>query len=123
MEEMKKVAQESADQARRVGQEFQRAVKRDFESASRSFAEANRGLQAIAAEVTNYSRKSIEDVLKAWEQLLSARSFPDAIDIQTRYAQRAFDAYISELTKLTDLYLDLTRSASKPVEDTVRRYS
>jgi hypothetical protein len=115
--------EEYADQASRVSQEFLRAVKSDFETVSRSFAEANRGFQAIAAEVTNYSRKSVEDVLKAWEQLLGARSFTDAVDIQTRYARRAFDTYISELTKLTDLYLDLTYTTSKPMEQTATHYS
>jgi hypothetical protein len=94
MEEIERTTQESADQARRVGQEYQRVLQSGFESASRSVAEANRGFQAIAAEVTSYSTKSLEDVLRAWEQLLSAPSFPHAIDIQTRYAQKAFDAYI-----------------------------
>jgi phasin family protein len=122
MEETKRTAHDSADQARRLSHEFRMAIKSDYETASRSFAQANRGLQAIATEVTNYSRKSVEDVLKVWEQLLSARSLPDAIDIQTRYAQKAFDAYISELTKLTDLYLDLTRNASRPIEQ-IARYS
>jgi hypothetical protein len=123
MEQTERTAQKSADQARRVGQEYQRVLQSGFESASRSIAEANRGFQVIAAEVTNYSTKSLEDVLRAWEQLINARSFPHAIDIQTRYAQKTFDAFISEFSKLTDLYLDLTRDASTPVERAARRYT
>ena len=123
MEETERTAQESADKARRVGQEYQRVLQSGFESASRSIAEANSGFQVIAAEVTNYSTKSLEDVLRAWEQLINARCFPHAIDIQTRYAQKTFDAFISEFSKLTDLYLDLTRDASTPVERAARRYT
>jgi hypothetical protein len=114
MEETKRIAQ---DNIRRMGR-----GESEFESATRSFAEASRGFQAIALEVTNHSRKSFDDVLKAWEQLLSARSLPDVIDIQTRYARKTYNSYFSELSKLTDLYLDLTRNVVAPVETITKRF-
>lgn len=91
------------------------------QAASQSFAEANRGFQAIAAEMTNYSKKSIEDVIKAWEQLSSARSLPEMIDIQTRYATKAYETYMSSLSEIADGYLDLARQTTRPVEQTVRK--
>jgi phasin family protein len=120
-EEAKRIGHEAQEQAKRVGQEYQNAVEGGFEAATRSFGEINRGAQAIAAEMTGYSKKTLEDVFQAWEQLLRARSFGDVVDIQTRYAKNAYDTHISEMSRLTDLYLDLARNASKPVEQTVRR--
>jgi phasin family protein len=123
VDEARRVTQESADQAKRVGREYQRAAQNSFDAAGQTFAEANRGFQILAAEVTNYSKKSWEDVLQAWEQLLSARSLPDLIDVQTRYAQKSYEGYVSQLSRLTDLYLDWTRNMAQPVEQAIRRSS
>ena len=54
----------------KYGEEFQRVGKDGFDAAVRSFGEVNKGLQAIAAEVTDYSKKSFEDGTSAFEQLL-----------------------------------------------------
>jgi hypothetical protein len=121
-EEANKMGQEVQERAMRVGQEFQKAAEGGFEAASRSFGEVNRGFQAIGAEMTDFSKRRWEDILHAWEQLLRARSFGDVVEVQTRYAQRAYDAYMSEMSKLGEMYIDTTRNASKPVEEASRRF-
>ena len=45
----------------KFGEEFQRVGRDGFDAAVSSFAEVNKGLQAIAAELTDYSRKTFED--------------------------------------------------------------
>jgi hypothetical protein len=122
-EEANRMGQEAQEQAKRVGQEFQRAAEHGFEAASRSFAEINRNFQAIATEMTDFSKKRLDDVLQSWEQLLRARSLPDVVEVQTRYAQKAYDAYMSEFSKLGDMYLSTARDASKATEETSRRFS
>jgi hypothetical protein len=122
-EEANKMSREAQEQARRVGHEVQDAAQSGFEAATRSLGEVNRGFQAIAAEMTEFSKRRFEDVFRAWEQLLRARSFEDVVDVQARYAQRAVDAYTSEMSKLGEMYLDTARSASKPVEQTSRRFT
>ena len=58
-----------------------------------------------------------------WEQLLRARSFGDVVEVQTRYAQKAYDAYTSEMSKLGEMYLSTTREAAKPIERASARSS
>ena len=111
-----------ADEANRIGQQAQERFQTGFEAASRSFGEANRGFQVLASEMTDFSKRRFEDVFRAWEQLLRARSFPDVIEVQTQYAQRAYEAYTSEISKLGEMYLGTVRSASKPVEESSRRF-
>ena len=96
--------------------EVQKAGKEGFDAAVSSFGEANRGFQAIAAEITAYSKKSFEDGTRAFEQLLGAKSLPQVIEIQSQYARMAYEAYIAELSKLGEMYAGLTRNAYKPVE-------
>jgi len=102
--------------AQRFNDEVQRASKNGFDAAVSSFGEANRGFQAIAAEITAYSKKSFDDGTRAFEQLLAAKSLPQVIEIQSQYARMAYEAYVAELSKLGEMYVGLTRNAYKPVE-------
>ena len=106
-----------------MGQEFQKAAEGGFEAASRSLGEVNKGFQALATEMTDFSKRRFEDVFHAWEQLLRARSFGDVVDVQTRYAQKAYDAYTSEMSKLEEMYIGMMRDASKPVEQASKRFT
>jgi hypothetical protein len=117
-EEGKRMGQEAQEQAKRVGQAVDSS---SFEAASRSFSEMNSGFQAIAAEMTDFSRRRFEDVVHAWNQLLRARSFGDMVEVQSRYAQKAYDAYMSEMSKIGEMYLGTARNATKPVEEISRR--
>jgi hypothetical protein len=121
-EEASRIGKEVQETTQRMGREYQKAMERGFETASRSFSEAKRGFQALAAEMTDFSKRRSEDVFHAWEQLLRARHFGDVVEVQTQYAQRAYEAYTSEMSKLGEMCLDTARSASKPVEDATRRF-
>ena len=97
-------------------EEFQTVGKDGFDAAVRSFGEMNRGFQAIAAEVTDYSKKAFEDSTRAFEQLIGAKTIEQAIEIQSQYAKKAYDSYVAEMSKLGEMYVGLAQDAYKPVE-------
>jgi len=100
----------------RFNDQVQRAGKDGFDAAVSSFGEANKGFQAIAAEVAAYSKKSFEDGTRAFEQLIGAKSFEQAWEIQSQYAKKTFEAYVAQATKIGEMYVDLARNAYQPVE-------
>src|SRR4029079_8612952 len=51
-------------------------------------------------QLTDFSKSRWEAVFQAWEQLLRVRHLGDMVEVQTRYAQGAYDAYMSEMSKL-----------------------
>ena len=120
-QEANKMSREAQEGTSRMGNELQNAVESGFDAASRSFGEVNRGIQAMAAEMTDFSKRRWEEVFQAWQQLLHARHFGDVVDVQTHYAQRAYDAYMSELSKVGELYLGTVREAARPLEQTSKR--
>ena len=119
----KRMGEEAQDRAQRLEGQFKSAAEGGFEAASRSLGEVNKGFQALATEMTDFSKRRFEDVFHAWEQLLRARSFGDVVDVQTRYAQKAYDAYTSEMSKLGEMYIGMMRDASKPVEQASKRFT
>jgi phasin family protein len=102
-------------------EEFQKVGKDGFDAAVRSFGEMNKGFQAIAAEVTDYSKKAFEDSTRAFEQLIGAKSVEQAVEIQSQYAKKAYDGYVAEMSKLGEMYAGLARDAYKPVETAFAR--
>jgi hypothetical protein len=96
--------------------QVQRAGQDGFDAAVSSFGAAHKGFQAIAAELAAYSKKSFEDGTRAFEQLIGAKSFEQAVQIQSQYAKKAFEAYVAQAAKIGEMYGDLARSAYQPVE-------
>jgi hypothetical protein len=100
----------------KFGEEFQRMGEDGFNASVQSLGEANKGFQAIAATVADYSNKTFEDGTRAFEQLIGAKSFEQVIEIQSQYARMVYEAYVAELSKLGEMYVDLARNAYKPFE-------
>ena len=105
----------------KFGEEFQRATKDGFDATVRSFGEVSKGFQAIAAIAVDYSKKAFEDSTRAFEQLAGAKSFEQAWEIQSQYAKKAFDAYVAQASKIGEMYVDLARTAYRPVEQVVAK--
>ena len=100
----------------RIGEEFQKVSKESFDVAVHAYGEANQGFQAIAAELAAYFKDAFEDATRTFEQLVGVKSVEQAIEIQSRYAKKAYDEYVAEVSKLGEMYVSLARSAYKPFE-------
>ena len=117
MQETKRMA----DEANRMGQQAQERMQSGFDAASRSFSEANKGFQALAAEMMEYSKSAFDDAIRTWEQLIGVRSLEQAMQIQSDYAKRVYENHMAELKKLGEMTVGIMRDASKPAEDASRR--
>lgn len=97
-------------------EDFQKTGQENFDNAVKNFEEVNKGVQAIASEVTDYTKKAIEDSSVAFEKLMGVKSVEQVIEIQTGYAKKAYDDYVSQASKLGEMYVTLAKEAYKPVE-------
>ena len=104
-----------------MGQQVQEGFQTGLEAAGRSFTEANKGFQALAAEMMEYSKAAFDDAIRTWEQLIGVRSLEQAIQIQSDYAKRVYENHMAELKKLGEMTVGMVRDASKPVEDASRK--
>lgn len=73
-----------------------------------------RNTQAIATEVTDYSKKSFENSAAAFEKLTGAKSLEKAMEVQAEYLQSSFEEFVIVATKISELYANLAREAYKP---------
>jgi hypothetical protein len=96
--------------------DLQKHSKDHMDVAMKSVGATTKSVQAIAAEVTNYSKKSFEDGTAALEKLFGVKSVEKAIELQTEYAKSSYEGFVAQATKLGQLYTDLAREAYKPYE-------
>jgi hypothetical protein len=96
--------------------DMQKLGKDNMDATMKSFGATSKGFQAIAVEVTNYSKKSFEEGSAALEKLLGAKSLEKAIEVQSDYAKTAYEGFIAQAAKLGELYTDIAKEAYKPFE-------
>ena len=96
--------------------EMQKFGKDNMDATMKSIGAASKGFQAIATEVTNYSKKSFEDSTAAVERLFGAKTLEKAIEVQSDYVKTAYEGFVAEATKIGELYADLAKESYKPFE-------
>ncbi len=102
----------SFEDANKIGKEM-------MDNSLKSYAAVTKGLQAIATEATDYSKKSYEDGAAAFEKLAATKSLEKAMEVQSEYVKSAYEAFVAEATKMGELYTDLAKEAYKPFENAV----
>lgn len=95
--------------------------KEAMDAVLKSYSSLAKGMQAIATESADYSKKSFEDGIAQFEKLSSAKSFETAFELQTAYLKKAYESYIAEATKIGEMYSDLAKDAYKPYEAPVAK--
>ena len=102
-------------------EDMQKMSKDSMDATMNSFGALSKATQAIATELTDYSKKSFEDSTKVMEKMFGAKSLDKAIEIQADFAKTAYEGFVAEATKIGELYADLAKEAYKPFESYVAK--
>ena len=78
-------------------------------------------VQAIAAEATDYSRRSLENSSSFVAKLLGAKSFDSVILIHSEYAKTSYEGFVAQAKKMGELYSDLAKESFKPIETAITK--
>ena len=96
--------------------EMQQFGKDNMDATMKSFGMFSKSMQAIAAEVADYSKKVFEQSTAATEKLIGAKSLDKAVEVQSDYVKTSYEGFVAEATKLGELYTALAKEAYKPFE-------
>lgn len=106
--------EQSFDQAGKLGKEF-------VDTGLQSFSAMANGMQAIASEAADYSKKSFEAGSKTLEQMMAVKSPEKALEIQAEYAKTAYQGFVAQATRMSELYAELSKGIYKPIEGMVAK--
>lgn len=102
-------------------EEFQKFGKEQLDATTAVAASLAKGFQTIAAETTDYSKKTLESNSAYVEKILGAKSLDNAIQIQSEYAKIAYEGFVAQATKIGELYTSLAKEAFKPLESAMAK--
>lgn len=80
---------------------------------------ATRGFEAINQESLAFSKQSLEDGVAVTQAAMGVRSAQEWFEIQSDFTRTAFDNYLGQVNKLTDLVSATVRDASEPLNTRV----
>ncbi|NKN36451.1 phasin family protein [Agrobacterium sp. a22-2] len=90
--------------------------KEAMDTMMKSYSEVAKGFQAIAAEASEYSKKSFQDLTSFMESLSGVKSVETALELQSGYMKSSYETFVSEATKMSEMYADLAKTVYKPYE-------
>lgn len=97
-------------------EDVQKFSKDQIEASTKAATAVGEGVKALASEVTEFSKKSFEDLTATGEALRAAKTMEAAIKIQQDYAKAAYEALVAQATKFTEAYKVIATDAFKPVQ-------
>ena len=111
----------------RMGEEKLKALLQESLSvAHKTGALSTKDLERVAVDTTVQPKAVAHPTdarltHRAIEKLVAAKSLEKAIEIQTDYAKTAYEGFVSEATKIGELYAELFKDAYKPFESVVAK--
>jgi phasin family protein len=97
--------------------------KENMEAFIASATATSKGLEAISARAVAFSKSSMENHMAAAKAIMSSKSVQEVVEKQAEYARSAFDGYIAEMNKMSDLVAGLAKDAIKPLNERVSAVS
>jgi hypothetical protein len=97
-------------------EDAQKFGKEGFEAFIASATAMTKGYQAMAQEMASFATKAVEHNKATFEKATAARSFERVAEVQQGYAKEAYEAFVTQSTKLGDMYKAATTEAYKPFE-------
>jgi len=92
------------------------------EAVTKSATTAGKGIETINSEIYSYSKQSIEDAVSATKAVLGSKSVHEAFEFQTDYAKSAFESYVAELSKISELATATTKDVYAPFKGRVQAW-
>lgn len=103
-------------------EDFQNFGKEQYEAAVASMTSLTKNYQAIATAYADLSKKSFEDTSAFVEKLSGVKSLDKVIELQTEFSKSAYETFVAESKKFSELFAGLAKDAYKPFEGYVSKF-
>jgi phasin family protein len=90
--------------------------KDNAEAVLKSANAAGKGIETINSEVFAYTRKFFEGSVSATKAVLSAKTFEEAMQLQSEFGKAMFQTQVEEAAKIGELALSTARESAEPFQ-------
>jgi phasin family protein len=96
--------------------------KETAEAVMKSATTAGKSIESINSELYSYSKQSIEDSVAASKAVMGSKSVHEAFEFQTDFAKSAFESYVAEMSKISELATAATKETFAPLKGRVQAW-
>lgn len=93
--------------------------KQNFEAWLASATAAQKGFEALSARTVAFQKQALENHVAAAKSLMTSKSVQEFAEKQNEYVKGAFEAYVAEVTEVSELVQDLAKDALQPINERV----
>ena len=93
--------------------------KKNLEAVIASVTASTKGAEALGAHAMAYSKKAVEDNVAAAKSLSGAKSIQEVVELQTTFAKSAMEAYMAEVSKMSEIMSASMKDCMKPLSERV----
>ena len=102
-------------------EQIQQATKDFGEAATASAHTFATSLQSVASAHAAFAKKLMQHGSEFVSQLTSIKEPAKLIELQSEYAKNAYETFVAETKKLSELYSDLFKQTTKPFENLIEK--
>ena len=130
-------ATETIETAFKTGSE---ALKANFEKAAKGYEQilgfskdtaeayakaanvAGKGAETLHNEIVAFSKQSIEGSIANAKAVMASKSAHEAFELQAGFAKSAFEAYVAQMTKVSELMVATSKETFAPIQGRVQAW-
>ena len=93
--------------------------KQNVEAWLASAGAAQRGFEALSARTVAFQKQALENHVAATKSLMTSKSVQEFAEKQNEYVKGAFEAYVAELTEVSELVAGVAKETLQPINERV----
>ena len=102
-------------------EQIQQTTKDLGESAMSSAQTLATSVQTIATAHADYAKKAMQDGSEFISKLTSVKEPAKVMELHSEYVKSAYQTFVAEAKKISELYTDLFKQTTKPLEDLIAK--
>ena len=102
-------------------EQVQQKVKEHGDAAMASANTLAASVQTIATAHADYTKKAIQEGTDFIAKLTSIKEPTKVMELQSEYAKTAYETFVAESKKISELYANLFKHTYKPFEDMIAK--
>lgn len=96
--------------------------KDTVEAYIRSANAAGKGVEALHSEIYSFSKHSLDESITATKAVLGSKTVQEAVELQSDFARAQFEAYVSQMAKLGEIFVSATKESFEPLQGRVQAW-
>jgi phasin family protein len=102
-------------------EQIQQATKDIGDAATESAHTFAASLQTIATAHADFTKNLMQHGSEFFSQLSSVKEPAKLMELQSEYAKNAYETFVAESKKISELYAELFKHMTKPLEDLIEK--